>query len=255
MSSELSTCHETINNLRNENARLIAKVDSNGCDDSISNLRDDNASLLTKIEKLNATLASLRIENEKLIAKSKELDVCNASISDLRDKNDIYVLRLLNLILANPIHLPLSMLLDVAYLVEALDFTFFVILCHEALVADVVEEETLVDGDVCGVLFGGVGGALIGVPLPANMGIIALLLVVSLLLLLLSPLVVAPVTITRHRTFCNKMTGLTTFVARPLGAGFVILHLSLLEDFMFFVLMGSHKHLKPFPCRRILCKL
>ena len=24
---------------------------------------------------------------------------------------------------------------------------------------------------------------------------------------------------------------------------------------MFFVLMGSHKHLKPFPCRRILCKL
>ena len=22
---------------------------------------------------------------------------------------------------------------------------------------------------------------------------------------------------------------------------------------MFFVLMGSHKHLKPFPCRRILC--
>ncbi len=24
---------------------------------------------------------------------------------------------------------------------------------------------------------------------------------------------------------------------------------------MVFVLMGSHKHLKPFPCRRILCKL
>jgi hypothetical protein len=40
-------------------------------------------------------------------------------------------------------------------------------------VADVGEEKTLVAGDVCGVLVGGgVGGALIGVPLPANMGIV-----------------------------------------------------------------------------------
>src|SRR6187455_2057902 len=54
-----------------------------------------------------------------------------------------------------------------------------VVLCHEALVANVGEEETLVDGDVGGILVGGgVGGALIGVPLPANMGINALLLVV-----------------------------------------------------------------------------
>jgi hypothetical protein len=38
-------------------------------------------------------------------------------------------------------------------------------------VADVGEEKTLVDGDVCGVLVGGgVGGALVGVPLPVNMG-------------------------------------------------------------------------------------
>jgi hypothetical protein len=65
-------------------------------------------------------------------------------------------------------------------------------------VADVGEEETLVDGDVCGVLVGGgVGGALIGVPLPAYMGIAALLLVVSLLFPPLSLLVVALVTITR----------------------------------------------------------
>jgi hypothetical protein len=90
ISSELSTCHDIISNLRNENARLIAKVESsNVCDVSITNLRDDNASSLAKIEKLNASLASLRIENEKLIAKAKELDVCNASISDLRDKNDV----------------------------------------------------------------------------------------------------------------------------------------------------------------------
>jgi hypothetical protein len=89
LSSELSTCHKVIANLRNENARLIAKVDSNVCDDSISNLRDDNTSLLAKIEKLNASLASLRIENEKLVAKAKDLDVCNASISNLRSENDI----------------------------------------------------------------------------------------------------------------------------------------------------------------------
>jgi hypothetical protein len=63
-------------------------------------------------------------------------------------------------------------------------------------VAAVGEEESLVDGDVCGVLVGGgVGGALIGAPLPTNMGIAALLLVV--LLLPSSLLVVAPITITR----------------------------------------------------------
>jgi hypothetical protein len=94
--------------------------------------------------------------------------------------------------------LELASSLDVAYLVEALDFTFFfTVLCHEALVADVGEEEALVDGDVGGVLVGGgVGGALIGVPLPTNMGIAALLLVVFLLFLPPSLLVVAPVTIT-----------------------------------------------------------
>jgi hypothetical protein len=64
-------------------------------------------------------------------------------------------------------------------------------------VADVGEEKTLVDGDVGGVLVeGGVDGALIGVPLPTNMGIAALLLVILLLLLPSSLLVVAPVTIT-----------------------------------------------------------
>ena len=46
LSSELSTCHDVITNLRNENASLIAKVDSNVCDASIPNLRDDNVSLL-----------------------------------------------------------------------------------------------------------------------------------------------------------------------------------------------------------------
>jgi hypothetical protein len=89
LSSELSTCHDVITNLRNENASLIAKVDSHICDASIPNLRDDNVELLAKIEELNVSLASLRNDNEKLIAKAKYLDVCNASISDLRSENDI----------------------------------------------------------------------------------------------------------------------------------------------------------------------
>jgi hypothetical protein len=65
-------------------------------------------------------------------------------------------------------------------------------------VADVGEEKTLGDSDGCGVLVGGgVGGALVGVSFPANMGIAALPLIVSLLLLSSPLLVVAPVTITR----------------------------------------------------------
>jgi hypothetical protein len=97
--------------------------------------------------------------------------------------------------------------------------------------ADVGEEKALVDGDVCGVLVGGVvGGVLIGVPLLANMSIAALLLVILLILLPSSLLVVAPVTVTRNRTFCYKVTGLTTLVANLFGTGLVISPLPLLED-------------------------
>jgi hypothetical protein len=38
---------------------------------------------------LNASLASLKNENEKLIAKAKELNICNVSMSNLRDENAI----------------------------------------------------------------------------------------------------------------------------------------------------------------------
>jgi hypothetical protein len=98
-------------------------------------------------------------------------------------------------------------------------------------VVDVGEEKSLVDGDVCGILVGGgVGGALVEVPFLTHVGITALLLVVFLLLLLPPLLVVVPVTITGHRAFSDKMTRLTTFVAHPFGAGFVVLPPPLLED-------------------------
>jgi hypothetical protein len=38
---------------------------------------------------LNVSLASLRIENEKLIAKDKDFDACNVTISNLRSENDM----------------------------------------------------------------------------------------------------------------------------------------------------------------------
>ena len=75
LSSELSTCREMIDNLRHENASLNAKVDSHVCNVSIPNPRDNNDDLLARIEELNISLASLRIENEKLLAKAKDFDV------------------------------------------------------------------------------------------------------------------------------------------------------------------------------------
>jgi ubiquinone biosynthesis protein UbiJ len=88
LTSELSTCHDTISNLRFENAKLIAKVEKlNVCDDSFANLKNDNASLLAKIDKLNESISSLKTENDKLIAKAKNLNVCNDIVSNLRNEN------------------------------------------------------------------------------------------------------------------------------------------------------------------------
>jgi hypothetical protein len=90
LTSELSTCHGTISNLRFENAKLIAKAEKlNDSDDSLVNLKNDNASLIVKIDKLNESLSSLKIENDKLMSKAKDLNVCNVSISNLRNENAI----------------------------------------------------------------------------------------------------------------------------------------------------------------------
>jgi hypothetical protein len=59
------------------------------CHDSITNLRNENAILNAKIDKLNESISSLKTENASLISKAKELNVCNDSISCLRDENAI----------------------------------------------------------------------------------------------------------------------------------------------------------------------
>jgi uncharacterized phage infection (PIP) family protein YhgE len=82
LTSELSTYHDIISNLRNKNTKLIAKVEKlDSCDDSIVSLR--NANFIAEIDNLNASLSSLKIENEKLIAKAKDLNVCKLSTSTI----------------------------------------------------------------------------------------------------------------------------------------------------------------------------
>jgi hypothetical protein len=106
-------------------------------------------------------------------------------------------------------------------------------------VADVGEVEAFVDDNVGGVLVGGgVGGALIRVPFPTYVGIAALLLVVSLLLLLLPFLVVVPDTFTRDRTFSNKVIGLTTPVANLLGVELVVFPLLCLRIWRKLLMMS-----------------
>jgi hypothetical protein len=43
--------------------------------------------LIAKIDKLNESLSSLKIENDKLISKAKDLNACNISISNPRNEN------------------------------------------------------------------------------------------------------------------------------------------------------------------------
>jgi hypothetical protein len=88
LTNELSICHDSISNLKTENANLFAKVEKlNACDDSIANLRNDIASLIANIDKLNVTLSSLSDENARLISEAKNLNVCNDIISNLRNEN------------------------------------------------------------------------------------------------------------------------------------------------------------------------
>jgi hypothetical protein len=113
-------------------------------------------------------------------------------------------------------------------------YLLFAVLGHETFVADIREEKTFVDGNVGGVLVGGVDGALVGVSFSSHVCLATLLIVVISLLFHLFPpfLVVVPVTVTCIWTFSNKVTGLTTPVENPLGEGFVVLPLPLLEDLL-----------------------
>jgi 3D (Asp-Asp-Asp) domain-containing protein len=80
--------------VKNAYAQEVEKCENlnkelNICHDSITNLRNENASLNAKIDKLNESISSLRTENASSISKVKELNVCNDSIYCLRNENAI----------------------------------------------------------------------------------------------------------------------------------------------------------------------
>jgi predicted RNase H-like nuclease (RuvC/YqgF family) len=80
--------------VKNANAQEVEKNENltkelSICHDSITNLRNENSSLIAKIDKLNESISSLRTENASLISKAKDLNACNDSISCLRDENAI----------------------------------------------------------------------------------------------------------------------------------------------------------------------
>jgi hypothetical protein len=82
LTKELSICHDSINNLRNENASLNAKIDK--LNESISSLRTENSSLISKAKDLNVyndSISCLRDENALLKSKIDELNVCKPSTS------------------------------------------------------------------------------------------------------------------------------------------------------------------------------
>jgi chromosome segregation ATPase len=85
LTKELSICHDSISNLRTENASLIAKVEKlNVCNESISSLRNENASLISKVKDLNVcndSISYFRNENAMLKSKIDELIVCKPSTS------------------------------------------------------------------------------------------------------------------------------------------------------------------------------
>jgi hypothetical protein len=87
LTKELSICHDSISNLRTDNASLISKVEKlNVCNDSTSSLRNENASLVSKIKELNVcndSISCLRDENARLSAKIEELNVCKPSTSSI----------------------------------------------------------------------------------------------------------------------------------------------------------------------------
>jgi hypothetical protein len=92
LTSELSTCHDTISNLRFENAKMIAKVEKlNVCDDSLVNLKNDNASLHAKIDELNACKPSTsNVSHVSICTRCRDInvDVIHDHLALIKQQND-----------------------------------------------------------------------------------------------------------------------------------------------------------------------
>jgi hypothetical protein len=92
LTKELSICHDSISNLRTENANLISKIEKlNVCNDSISCLRDENARLKSKIEELNTCKPSAStIEHVSICTRCRDVNVeaMDDHLAMIKQQND-----------------------------------------------------------------------------------------------------------------------------------------------------------------------
>jgi hypothetical protein len=92
LTKELSICHDTISNLRTENASLITKVEKlNVCNVSISNLRNENVILHAKIDELNACKPSTStVEHVAICTRCRDInvDAINDHLALIKQQND-----------------------------------------------------------------------------------------------------------------------------------------------------------------------
>jgi hypothetical protein len=92
LTKELSICHDSIANLRNENASLISKAkDLNVCNDSISCLKDENAILHAKIDELKACKPSTSTVDHVTICtrcRDVNVDAIHDHLALIKQKND-----------------------------------------------------------------------------------------------------------------------------------------------------------------------
>jgi hypothetical protein len=92
LTSELSTCHDVISNLRNENAKLIAKAkELDVCNVSISNLRDENDILHAKIVEINSCKPSTStVEHVAICTRCRDIniDAIHDHIVLIKQQND-----------------------------------------------------------------------------------------------------------------------------------------------------------------------
>jgi hypothetical protein len=92
LSKELSIYHNSISNLRDENASLVSKVkDLNVCNDSISCLRNENVMLKSKIEELNACKPSTStVEHVSICTRCRYINVeaIDDHLAMIKQQND-----------------------------------------------------------------------------------------------------------------------------------------------------------------------
>jgi hypothetical protein len=92
LTKELSICHDSISNLRNENASLVSKIkELNVCNDSIFCLRDENAMLKSKIDELNVCkLSTSTVEHVSICTRCRDInvDAINDHLALIKQQND-----------------------------------------------------------------------------------------------------------------------------------------------------------------------